>query len=204
MSVGAQYGTAFVDTPADRTRHAGARAACQNDAKRGRRKAEDLGAINHWRWPSSILSFASKILFEPWIVTGRLGVSGLVFAFDRGRLCRGTPGSCSWPTEYSRLRVWRARNLRAPRWAYAADDRRPRGCRLLFGREERACVWMNSARSAEAVHHPVDQRLVSPDLPKSLRVMPDQFRLFLGLRSSAESVYPRSTSSSSGQRAGVS
>ena len=45
MSVGAQHATAFVDALTDRTRHADGKAACQNDAKRGRRKAEDVGAI---------------------------------------------------------------------------------------------------------------------------------------------------------------
>ncbi len=36
--------TASVDTLTDRTRHADAKAASQNDAQRGRRKAEDVGA----------------------------------------------------------------------------------------------------------------------------------------------------------------
>ena len=106
-------------------------------------------------------------------------VSGLVFVFDRVRLCRGAPGAL-----FFHNRILLFAGLASPKsegaplgfgGAGPADKEGLRGCRLLL-RRGRAGL-----RLVEAVHLLLDQRRVGPELAKSLRVMPDQFCFLQGM-----------------------
>ena len=74
------------------------------------------------------LLFASKILFEVSRYQSGLAVVvlDLLLFLVAGRLCRRAPAEGSFSTEYSCLRVWRARNPRAPRQTFAGQALRIR------------------------------------------------------------------------------
>ncbi len=113
-----------------------------------------------------------------------VSVLGLVFVFNRDRLCRGAPGSCSFTTEYSCLRVWRARNPRAPRAVFPGQLRRMTGgCGVAacssFG-EEQACSWVkrfisslisvSSTPSWRSRYHVARRKETSPEQSMSVHV----------------------------------